>query len=98
MILLANIIEGAALFGAGAALTAAILWWLQRNSQRARDAEIQAALDKARSEAESLKREAAAAASQETLRLRAETEASFATQRAERLESERRLASHGSAG
>jgi ribonucrease Y len=91
MILLANIFEGAALFAAGAVICFLLLWWRERNLQKARLLETQALLDKARNEAESIKRDASAAASQEALKLREQIEESFAARRAERAESERRL-------
>ncbi len=91
MILLANIFEDGALFAAGAAICFTLLWWRERNLQRARALETQALLDKARNEAESIKRDASAAASQEALKLREQIEQSFADRRAERAESERRL-------
>jgi ribonucrease Y len=91
MILLANIFEGAALFAAGAVICFFLLWWRERNFQKAKSLESQALLDKARSEAESIKRDATAAASQEALKLREQIEESFAARRVERAESERRL-------
>ena len=91
MILLANIFEDGALFAAGVAICFTLLWWRERNLQRARALETQALLDKARNEAESIKRDATAAASQEALQLRQQIEQSFADRRAERAESERRL-------
>ncbi|HYG23515.1 MAG TPA: ribonuclease Y [Verrucomicrobiae bacterium] len=92
MILAANISEGAALFAGGAALSFLVLWWRDRAAHNARTLQAQALLDKTRAEAESLRREASVAASQEALRLRSETEASFAAHRSERTETERRLA------
>jgi len=92
MILLANIFEGAAFFAAGAVICFALLWWRERNLQKAKLLETQALLDKARNEAEIIKRDASAAANQEALKLREQIEESFAARRAERAESERRLA------
>jgi ribonucrease Y len=91
MILLANIFEGAALFSAGAVICFLLLWWRERSLQKAKLLESQALLDKARNEAEIIKRDASAAASQEALKLREQIEESFAARRAERAESERRL-------
>lgn len=91
MILLANITEGAVFFAAGAVICFALLWWRDRNLQKAKSLEANALLEKARNEAEIIKRDATAAASQEALKLREEVEQSFAARRAERLESERRL-------
>ena len=92
MILLANIFEGAAFFAAGAMICFALLWWRERNLQKAKLLETQALLDKARNEAEIIKRDASAAANQQALKLREQIEESFAARRAERAESERRLA------
>ncbi|MEY2466030.1 MAG: ribonucrease [Verrucomicrobiota bacterium] len=92
MILLANIyFSGAIYFVAGAAVSFLLLWWRERNLQNAKAIEAQTLLDKARNEAEFLKRDAAATANQEAARLRDEVEKSFAARRAERLEVERRL-------
>ena len=91
MILLANIFEGAALFAAGAGICFALLWWRERNLRAARILETQALLDKARNEADIIKRDASTAASQEALKLREQIEQSFADRRTERAESERRL-------
>jgi ribonuclease Y len=89
--LLANILEGAALFATGAVICFLLLWWRERNLQKAKSLESQALLDKARNEAEIIKREASATANQEALKLREQIEQSFADRRAERAESERRL-------
>jgi len=91
MILLANILEGAAFFTAGAVICFALLWWRERSLHKAKSLESQALLDKAGSEAERIKRDASAAASQEALKLREQIEESFAARRAERAESERRM-------
>src|SRR3954468_13185277 len=92
MILLANIVEGAAFFAVGAVLSFAVLWWRERTLKKARALETETLLDRARSEAELLKRDARATANEEALKLRQEVEQSFATRRTERAESERRLA------
>jgi ribonuclease Y len=89
---LANIFEDAALVAGGAVVCFLLLWWRERNLQKARSLEAQAVLDKARSEAEIIKREATATANQEALKLREQIEESFTQRRAERAESERRLA------
>lgn len=92
MILLANIFAGALWFAAGVAVCFILLLWRESNLKKARHLETQSFLDKARSEAELIKRDATAAASQEALKLREHIEQSFAERRAERAESERRLA------
>jgi ribonuclease Y len=89
--LLANIFEDAALFAAGAVICFLLLWWRERNLHTAKSLEIQALLDKARNDAETIKRDASAVAGQEALKLREQIEQSFANRRAERAESERRL-------
>ncbi len=92
MFFLANTYDGAAGFAVGAVLCFVLLWWRERSLNRARTLEAQALVDKARSEAEIVKRDASAAASQEALKLREQIEQSFAARRTERAESERRLA------
>ena len=91
MILMANIFEGGASFVAGVAVCFGLLWWRDRGLRKAKQIEAQALLDKARSEAEIIKRDATVAANQEALKLREQIEQSFASRRAERAESERRL-------
>ena len=91
MIFLANIYTGAALFTAGAALCFLVLWWKERQRKQSLTDEARAILDKSRAEAETITRDARLAASEEALKLRAQTEMSFATRQAERNESERRL-------
>jgi ribonuclease Y len=91
MILLANIYEGAALFVGGAALCFFLIGWRDRNLRKQRQRDAQAILDQARSEAETIKRKAAADANQEGLKLREEIEQSFAARRTEREALERRL-------
>lgn len=87
MILLANIFEGAAFFAAGATVCFILLWLRERSLLSAKSLENQALLDKARNEAEAIKRDA----SQEALKFREQVEQSFTDRRAERAESERRL-------
>jgi ribonucrease Y len=91
MILLANIFEGAVLFGGGAAICFVLLWWRERSLQKARSLQSETLLQQARTEAETIKREATVTAGQEALKLREQIEQSFAHRRAERAESERRL-------
>jgi ribonuclease Y len=93
MIFLANIYySGGFFFIAGAMICFLLLWWRERNLQAAKSIEAQALLEKARSEAESLKHDASVAANQEGLKLRGEIEQSFASRRTEYAELERRLA------
>ena len=90
MILLANIFEvGAALLVPPAQWSVLSLRLLRERSlqKRLQSLENQALLDKARNEAEIIKRDA----SQEALQFRDQIEKSFADRRAERAESERRL-------
>ncbi len=91
MILLANILEGAALFAVGAGLSFAILWGRQRQQQGRIAAQTRSLLETARAEAESIRRNASATAAEESAKLRSEIEQSFADRRAERAEAERRL-------
>ena len=92
MILLANIVGGALWFAGGAVICFAAFGWRERNRQKSAQLQTQALIDKARGEAEIIRREATAAASQEALKLREQIEQSFAGRRTERAESERRLA------
>lgn len=89
---LANIVQHALPLAVGAALCYLFLWWKERNLRRLKALENETLMANARSEAEKLLREARLAANQEALQLRQETEASFAARRAERAETERRLA------
>jgi ribonuclease Y len=92
MILLANIVvEGAAFGLAGAAICFVFLWWKDRKTRELQSAQARSVLDQARHDAENLIRDARLAANEETLRLREETEKSFAARRQERAELERRL-------
>lgn len=92
MIVLANILEDAGLVAGGAAICFGLLWWREHNLEKAKSLETQTLLEKARNDAENIRREAAAAANQEALKLREQIEQSFADRRVERAESERRLA------
>jgi ribonuclease Y len=89
--LMANIFEGGALFVAGAVICFVLLWWRDRNIRHAKLIETQALLEKARNEAEIIKRDASVTSNQEALKLREQIEQSFVARRAERAESERRL-------
>ncbi|MFO1489195.1 MAG: ribonuclease Y [Verrucomicrobiota bacterium] len=89
--MLANIFEGTALFAAGAAAMLAGLWWKTRNLQQAHTRELQSLQEKSRTQAEATLRDARLAATEEALKLRAQTEAELSARNAERLEAERRL-------
>ncbi len=91
MIFLANIYTGAVLFTAGAALCFLGVWWKDRQFQKSSRQEALTLLEKSRAEAEALIRDARLSATEESLKLRAQTEMSFATRQSERAESERRL-------
>lgn len=88
---MANIVDGAVWFAAGAGLCFLLLWWRDYSLRKARALEVESVLDKARAEAARITQEAAATAGQEAARLRSQLEQSFANRDAERLESERRL-------
>lgn len=92
MILLANIFaEGVAFALAGAVICFVLLRLKDRKTRELHSAEAQSILDKARGDAENVVRDARLAANEEALRLREETEKSFATRRQERTDLERRL-------
>src|SRR5213080_1907743 len=86
-----NILEGAVLLAAGALLSYLLLWRKDRNARRARALEVQTVVDKARSEAEIIVRDARLAGAEEARKLREDAEQSLAARRQERVESEKRL-------
>jgi ribonuclease Y len=86
-----NILQAAVLLAAGAVLCYVVIWWKDRNLKKARLVEAATVVDKARSEAELISRDARLAASEEGKKLREELEQTFATRRVERAELERRL-------
>jgi len=86
-----NILEGALLLAAGAALCYLLLWWKDRSIKRAGAMEADAMLTKARSEVEVILRDARLSAAEDARNLREETEKSFASRRTERAELEKRL-------
>ena len=93
MILLANIyVAGALGLAVGALLVFVFLRWKEQTLRKARALEAQALLDHARREAESTLREAKLHASEEALKLRQETEQSFAARQKQTAESEARVA------
>jgi ribonucrease Y len=91
MSLLANIFEGAAFLSVGAVLCYLLMWWKDHNFKKTRVAEADSILEKARREAENLLRDARLAANEEALKAREEAGRTFAAQRVERAEMERRL-------
>src|SRR5436190_12504421 len=86
-----DILEGAILLAAGALLAYLLLWWKDRNARRARTLEAQSVIDKTRSEAEIIVRDARLAGAEEAKQLREAVEQSFVARRQERAESEKRL-------
>src|SRR5882762_8396166 len=92
MSLLENpLVLGAACFMAGSA-TGYWLWrWKERNLQGAFALKEQATLENARRQADAISREARLQANEEALRIRQETETSFARHRQELSEAEKRL-------
>lgn len=88
---MANILAGAALLAAGAVLCYLLLWRRDRYHKRAKTLEAEVLLAQARSQAETIIREARLAANTESLNSREQVEQSFAARRAESTELERRL-------
>lgn len=86
------ILEGALLFVAGAAGGYGYFRWRNRKSGMAAACQRDAILEHARHEAESITREARLATTEEALKLREQTEKSFAGRLREIAESEQRLA------
>jgi ribonuclease Y len=86
-----NILEGAILLVAGGVFAYLLLWWKERAGRSARGLEAQSIIDKARSEAEIIVRDARLAGAEEAKQLREAVEQSFAARRQERAESEKRL-------
>src|SRR5215831_7246048 len=86
-----NILEAAVLLAAGAGLCYLLMWWKDRGVRKARAMEAQMTVDKARTQAELITRDARLAASEEARKFREQIEQSFAERRVERAELERRL-------
>ncbi|MBI3880967.1 MAG: ribonuclease Y [Verrucomicrobia bacterium] len=84
--------EGALVFITGAATGLALLRWRDKNVKAAQEVQRQTLLDNARRDADALTREAKLKANEVSLKLREETEKSFATRREEAVATERRLA------
>ncbi len=92
MIWLANIFaEGAGFAVAGALLCFLWMWWKDRNLKKSQSLAAQSILDKSRQDAEAIVRDARLAANEEALKIREQTEQSFAARRQERAELEQRL-------
>jgi ribonuclease Y len=92
MILLANtFVQSAGIFLAGAVVCYLFLWWRQKSAKNAEASQVRSILDTARRDADALVRDARLASNEEALKLREQTEQSFATRRQERAELERRL-------
>lgn len=93
MTLLANMVaEGAGFFLAGILLCYLILWWKERNTHASLSHQAKSALEQAKTEADAIVRDARLAANEEALKIREQTEQSFAERRQEQNESGRRLA------
>src|ERR1043166_5256798 len=86
-----NIFAGGILLVAGAVLSYLLLWWKGYSLKKVKSLEAQAMLEKARTEAEVITRDARLAANQEALNAKEALERSSAARRAERSELERRL-------
>lgn len=92
MICLANIyIEGAGFMLAGALACYVWLWRKDHNLQKSQSLAAQSALEKSKHDAEAIIRDARLAANEEALKIREQTEQSFAARRQERAELEQRL-------
>jgi ribonucrease Y len=90
--LLANLVlECAGFFLAGIVLCCLALWWKDRNTRKSQAIESRSLLEKAKTDAEAIVRDARLAANEEALKIRQETEQSFAARRQERADSEKRL-------
>jgi ribonuclease Y len=85
-------LEHASLVLSGAAGCYLLLKWKKHQASRAEKARAEAILEKARSEAEVILRDARLTVSEEALKAHEQTEHALAARRAERLELERRLA------
>jgi ribonuclease Y len=92
MILLANILTDGALFIGGATVCYLLLWWKDRNIRKAQSVEVQSVVEKAQRDAEGIIRDARLVANEEALKVREQTEQSFAARRQERIALEERLA------
>src|ERR1043166_4519863 len=86
-----NIFAGGILLVAGAVLSYLLLWWKGYSLKKVKSLEAQAMLEKARTEAEVITRDARLAANQEALNAKEALERSSSARRAERAELERRL-------
>ncbi len=92
MICLANIFaEGVGFALAGALLCLFWVWWKDRYLRHSQSLQAQSALEKSKHDAETIIRDARLAANEEALKIREQTEQSFAARRQERAELEQRL-------
>ncbi len=92
MIWLANIFaEGVGFALAGALLCFLWLWLKDRNLKKSQSLEAQSILEKSKHDAEAIIRDARLIANEEALKIRQQTEQSFAARRQERAELEQRL-------
>src|SRR5690348_13671976 len=89
---LVDTLEHAGLVLSGAVVCFLFLQWRRQKGIREEELASGAIVDQARREAEIILRDAKVAASEEALKLHAQTEQALAGRRAERLELERRLA------
>ena len=88
---LAKFAVNAVFFAGGAAASYLLVEWKRRKSAAIQSRQLQETLDAARRDAENLKRDALFAATESAAKLRAETEASFATRRQELADLEKRV-------
>jgi ribonucrease Y len=91
MLLAITFAQGAPYALGGAIGCFVLLWWMDRKKREGQSAQARSLLEKARQDAENIVRDARLAANEEALRMREETEKSFAARRQERAELEQRL-------
>jgi len=86
-----DILDGASGFAVGALVVFLVLWWRNRSAASSRRKQAEEQVAAAHREAADIQARARTAATEDALRLRQETEASFNQQRQEQAERERRL-------
>lgn len=86
-----NILEHGTLVTVGAVLCYFLIWWKSRSLSRLQALDAASRLARSKDEAEAIVRNARLTANEEALKIRQETEESFASRRTERAELERRL-------